>query len=273
MRFSALLFAGVGTAITMFSLGEADNSPPEMLERATKWLLAKEVRRRGDWSVKRPKAEPAGWYFEFDNEFYPDIDDTAMVLLALAHSRMRDCRAWRGYARAIGWLLAMQSCDGGWAAFDVDNNWEFLNKVPFADHNAMLDPTCPDITGRVLEALVRWGMDPGQAAIQRGIATCCRRRKPTARGSGDGEWTTSTGHSSRCAGCARWATTTVKPKYCAPASGCAPSRTPMEGGARVAPARSEEFCPRIQHALANRLGCARAAGWRGHHQRERVERD
>jgi len=71
--------------------------------------------------------------------------------------------------RAIGWLLGMQSGDGGWAAFDVDNNWRFLNKVPFADHNAMLDPTCPDITGRVLEALSRCGLPPAHEAIVRGV--------------------------------------------------------------------------------------------------------
>ena len=111
--------------------------------------MTKEVRRKGDWSVKRPNVEPSGWYFEFANEFYPDIDDTAQVLLALAHAR---CDRYGQAAslpsqRAITWLLAMQGKDGGWAAFDVDNNWEFLSSVPFADHNAMLDPTCPDITG------------------------------------------------------------------------------------------------------------------------------
>ena len=158
------------TAITMFALGEAGNAPPEPLDRTAQWLLAKEVRRRGDWSVKRPKTEPSGWYFEFKNEFYPDIDDTAMVLLALANSRDAGSPGVdEAVRRGIDWLLAMQSKDGGWAAFDVDNNWEFLSKVPFADHNAMLDPTCPDITGRVLEALARCGVDPAHAAIQRGI--------------------------------------------------------------------------------------------------------
>jgi len=158
------------TAIAAFSLGEAGSATPDSLERATRWLLTKEVRRRGDWSVKRPKAEPSGWYFEFANEFYPDIDDTAMVLLALAHSRNTGLPGVEESARrAIGWLLTMQSSDGGWAAFDVDNNWEFLSNVPFAGHNAMLDPTCPDITGRVLEALACWGMDPEHKAVRRGI--------------------------------------------------------------------------------------------------------
>lgn len=175
------------TAIALFSLGEAGSVTPDALERATRWLLAKEVRHKGDWSVKRPKAAPAGWYFEFANEFYPDIDDTAMVLLALAHSREAGLPGVEESAkRAIGWLLAMQSSDGGWAAFDADNNWEFLSNVPFADHNAMLDPTCPDITGRVLEALVRWGIDPGHQAIQRGVEYLLKSQE--ADGSWFGRW-------------------------------------------------------------------------------------
>jgi squalene-hopene/tetraprenyl-beta-curcumene cyclase len=175
------------TAIALFSLGEAGSVKPDALERATRWLLAKEVRHKGDWSVKRPKANPAGWYFEFANEFYPDIDDTAMVLLALAHSREAGLPGVEEAAkRAIDWLLAMQSSDGGWAAFDADNNWEFLNNVPFADHNAMLDPTCPDITGRVLEALARWGMDPGHKAIQRGVEYLLKSQE--ADGSWFGRW-------------------------------------------------------------------------------------
>ena len=100
------------------------------------WLLTKEVRRKGDWSIKRPDVEPSGWYFEFANEFYPDIDDTAMVLLSLLHARASNSRAQEACAkRAVNWLLAMQSKDGGWAAFDVDNNWEPLSYVPFADHD------------------------------------------------------------------------------------------------------------------------------------------
>jgi squalene-hopene/tetraprenyl-beta-curcumene cyclase len=175
------------TAITVFSLGEAGAATPEALTRATRWLLAKEVRQRGDWSVKRPKAEPSGWCFEFANEFYPGINDTAMVLLALAHSRNTGLPGVEESAqRALGWLLAMQSSDGGWAAFDVDNNWEFLTHVPFADHNAMLDPTCPDITGRVLEALARWGTDPGHIAIQRGIQYLLKTQE--ADGSWFGRW-------------------------------------------------------------------------------------
>ena len=123
----------------------------------------------GDWSVKRPGVEPSGWAFEFNNEFYPDIDDTAMVLLAFAKARASDESKQRACEkRALNWLLAMQGKDGGWAAFDVDNNWDILSHVPFADHNAMLDPSCPDITGRVLEALIRAGPPFLASAVEPG---------------------------------------------------------------------------------------------------------
>lgn len=158
------------TAIAAFALGEMGAASSAALTKAADWLLSKEIRRKGDWSIKRPDLEPSGWAFEFANEYYPDIDDTAMVLLALMHARASDPRKQeRVEGRAINWLLGMQSADGGWAAFDVDNNWEILNKVPFADHNAMLDPSCPDITGRVLEALARRGFRYEHPAIKRGV--------------------------------------------------------------------------------------------------------
>jgi squalene-hopene/tetraprenyl-beta-curcumene cyclase len=158
------------TAIAAFALGEAAEPEHDVLRRSADWLLTKEVRRKGDWSVKRPKTEPSGWYFEFANEHYPDIDDTAMVLLALnrsSASRSEDQQA--SEHRAIQWLFDMQSKDGGWAAFDVDNDWRPLSFVPFADHNAMLDPTCPDITGRVLEALCAYGYSRSHPAIEKGV--------------------------------------------------------------------------------------------------------
>jgi squalene-hopene/tetraprenyl-beta-curcumene cyclase len=171
------------TAIAAFALGEAGTASASVLRKAADWLLAKEVRRKGDWSVKRPNLEPSGWYFEFSNEFYPDIDDTAMVMLALAGARASDRKAQEEcHRRAIQWLLGMQSKDGGWAAFDVDNNWTPLSYVPFADHNAMLDPTCPDITGRVLEALCRHGLDRRHTAVRRGIEYLLRTQEQ------DGSW-------------------------------------------------------------------------------------
>lgn len=158
------------TAIAAFALGEAGQTDPAALTRAADWLLRQEIRRKGDWSVKRPNLEPSGWAFEFANEHYPDIDDTAMVLLAFSHARASDPEAQeRCTKRALQWLLGMQSRDGGWAAFDVDNTWTILNKVPWADHNAMLDPTCPDITGRVLDALSRCDCRHGHPAVDAGV--------------------------------------------------------------------------------------------------------
>ena len=171
------------TAIVAYALGEAGATPPAALQRAADWMISKEIRRAGDWSVKRPKAEPSGWAFEFDNEFYPDIDDTAQVLLGLHHARGSNSPKQEACAqRAVNWLLAMQGSDGGWAAFDVDNNWEFLSAVPFADHNAMLDPACPDITGRVLEALMACGLRADHPAAVKGVEFLRRSQE------GDGSW-------------------------------------------------------------------------------------
>jgi squalene-hopene/tetraprenyl-beta-curcumene cyclase len=175
------------TAIAAFALGGTEHPPAQELRRTADWLLSKEVRRAGDWQTKRPKAEPSGWAFEFNNEFYPDVDDTAMVLLALRKARASDETKQRACERrAIKWLLAMQDRDGGWAAFDVDNNWNILSHVPFADHNAMLDPSCPDITGRVLEALTLCGLENDHPAIRRGIEYLLRAQE--ADGSWFGRW-------------------------------------------------------------------------------------
>jgi len=174
------------TAISVFALGEAGRKDDPGMRRAADWLISKEVRRKGDWSVKRPDTEPSGWAFEFANEFYPDIDDTAMVLLALMHAKASDPAAQTAAERrAINWLLAMQSSDGGWAAFDVDNNWAVLNQVPFADHNAMLDPTCPDITGRVVECLCRRGYREHES-VRRGVAYLLHAQEKN--GSWYGRW-------------------------------------------------------------------------------------
>ncbi|HYP14138.1 MAG TPA: squalene--hopene cyclase [Bryobacteraceae bacterium] len=171
------------TGIAAFALGESGLAPAGSMQRCADWLLTKEVRRKGDWSVKRPNTEPSGWYFEFANEFYPDIDDTAMVLLGLKHCRATNRAAQDATTkRAVNWLLDMQSKDGGWAAFDVDNDWTPLSYVPFADHNAMLDPTCPDITGRVVEALCECGVPPDHPAIQRGVDYLLRTQEQ------DGSW-------------------------------------------------------------------------------------
>jgi squalene-hopene/tetraprenyl-beta-curcumene cyclase len=170
------------TAIGAYALAQNDPKSPAV-RRSADWLLAREVRRKGDWSVKRPQTEPSGWAFEYNNEFYPDIDDTAMVVLALSEASGSNPAAQKAcHDRAVQWLLDMQSSDGGWAAFDADNNWSFLNQVPFADHNAMLDPTCADITGRVLEALAGHGVGRERPAVERGVQWLVKNQEP------DGSW-------------------------------------------------------------------------------------
>jgi squalene-hopene/tetraprenyl-beta-curcumene cyclase len=170
------------TALGAYAIADAEPDHAS-LRGAADWLLAREIRRKGDWSVKRPRTEPSGWAFEYRNEFYPDIDDTAMVLLALSRAGASDQEAQRASVRrGMDWLLALQSKDGGWAAFDADNNWQFLSKVPFADHNAILDPTCPDITGRVLEALAAHQLPSSHAAVRRGVEWLVKNQEP------DGSW-------------------------------------------------------------------------------------
>jgi squalene-hopene/tetraprenyl-beta-curcumene cyclase len=117
--------------------------------------MEKEIRFRGDWVHKNPvKVEPSGWVFEFNNKWNPDVDDTAMVLLALRkiptdNPQKRD----ECFRRGLKWMMTFQCKDGGWASFDKDCTKNILEKVPFADHNAMLDPECADITARILELL------------------------------------------------------------------------------------------------------------------------
>jgi squalene-hopene/tetraprenyl-beta-curcumene cyclase len=169
------------TALATMALTEGGLPPDHpALQRAARWLLAKEVRRPGDWSVKNPQTEPGGWYFEFENEFYPDVDDTAAVLMALRRVHLPGKEA--AVRRGIVWVLSMQGRDGGWASFDRDNNRMVFSQVPFADHNAMLDPSTADITGRVLEMLGSYGYDTTHPAVRRGIDFLRREQEP------DGAW-------------------------------------------------------------------------------------
>ena len=171
------------TAIAIHALAEAGTAPPAAMQQGADWLLSKEVRKKGDWSYHRPDVEPSGWYFEFANEYYPDIDDTGMVMIALAHARGTSSPAHEAtIQRALKWLMAMQAKDGGWAAFDVDNNWPVLTHVPFADHNAMLDPTCPDISGRVLEAMALHGVSADHPSMKKGVEYLIRTQEQ------DGSW-------------------------------------------------------------------------------------
>jgi squalene-hopene/tetraprenyl-beta-curcumene cyclase len=172
------------TAYALFALGEAGvpATDPRMVKCAD-WLLQKQVRNAGDWKVKNPQGEPGGWYFEFNNEFYPDVDDSAQVCLALSRVEHPNGRYQReSVQRAIDWMLPMQCRNGGWASFDKDNDRMVFQYVPFADHNAMLDPATVDITGRVLEMLATYGYDKSHKAVKKAIEFLRKEQAP------DGSW-------------------------------------------------------------------------------------
>ena len=143
------------TAITVIALAESGlHTTHPALTKAADWLVSKQVLRKGDWAVKNRKGKPGGWSFEFFNDFFPDNDDTAMVLLALRHVRVPDEQTLKeACQRGLAWLLSMQCDDGGWGAFDMNNNRRLLNHIPFADLESLLDPSTSDVTGRVMELL------------------------------------------------------------------------------------------------------------------------
>jgi squalene-hopene/tetraprenyl-beta-curcumene cyclase len=147
------------TAWTTVALKTSGMEPTHpALVNAGEWMLSKETTIIGDWAIKNPQQEPAGWYFEFRNEWYPDVDDTSMVLRALNMVEIPNrAELARAVERGFHWMIGMQCRNGGWASFDKDNDRELYTQVPFADHNAMIDPPTSDITGRVLECLGEFG--------------------------------------------------------------------------------------------------------------------
>lgn len=184
------------TAISVNALHESGLPAEHLaLERAARWLLDKEVNRPADWCVKHSEshrytepAKPVGaWFFEYDNELYPDVDDTIMVLMALNRVQTRfDREKSAAIRRGTRWVLGMQGRDGGWASFDKDNDHWLFTQVPFADHNAMIDPSTSDITARVLECLSHFGFTPEDDCVQR--ATAFLKQDQCADGSWYGRW-------------------------------------------------------------------------------------
>jgi squalene-hopene/tetraprenyl-beta-curcumene cyclase len=176
------------TAIVMNSLVEAGlpaNHPA--LVKAAHWLLNRQVVGPGDWQVKNQDAAPAGWAFEFRNDFYPDVDDTAFVLMALQQVAYPNrTRLEHSLRRGLRWLLSMQNRDGGWGAFDRDNDHIILMRVPFADHNAMIDPSTEDVTSRVLECLGRFGWSASHPTAQHALKYL--HEEQTSEGAWYGRW-------------------------------------------------------------------------------------
>ena len=172
------------TAQAVFALGEAgvDQNDLRML-KAADWLLSKEVRHKGDWANNVPNVEAGGWYFEFNNEFYPDVDDSAQVLMALkCVEHPREKVQHIAATRAIDWIFAMQCRNGGWASFDKDNTKKIFEYIPFADHNAMIDPPTVDITGRILEMLASYGYTRRDKRVEAGIQFILKEQES------DGSW-------------------------------------------------------------------------------------
>ncbi len=210
------------TGIAAYALTEAGmNHEDEPLARCANYLLNKECRKPVDWvdNVKL-NIEPSGWYFEYNNPWYPDVDDTVMVAMALKRTaeerhggerQKRESEAAKSAirnpqsemvstrnseletrnliaasTRGVNWVLAMQNDDGGWAAFDRTRDRPILEAVPFADHNAIQDPSCPDITGRTLECLGHHGYRVGHPAVDRAVAYI--RSKQERDGCWFGRW-------------------------------------------------------------------------------------
>jgi squalene-hopene/tetraprenyl-beta-curcumene cyclase len=172
------------TALTMTALADAGLPPdhPALVKSGDR-ILAEEIFGPGDWQVRRPHTAPGGWAFEFDNDNYADTDDTAEVILALRRVDFKD-RAAGGRAaigRGLAWLEGMQCKDGGWAAFDADNTRQLVNKLPFCDFGAVIDPPSADVTAHIVEALAAEGL-ASETACRRGVVWLLKNQEP------DGSW-------------------------------------------------------------------------------------
>jgi len=172
------------TAQVVSALGDAGVSRTDpLMIKAGDWLLSKEIRYKGDWAQKVRNVEPGAWCFFFNNDHYPDVDDTCEVLLALnAVEHPRERQQYEAAQRAINWVFAMQCKNGGWASFDKDNTKMIFQYIPFADHNAMLDPPTVDITGRALEMLSAYGYTRKDPRVEKAVQFILKEQEP------DGSW-------------------------------------------------------------------------------------
>jgi squalene-hopene/tetraprenyl-beta-curcumene cyclase len=177
------------TGLAGHAIAEAAGAAAAPVLAANAWLRGRQVTAHvGDWAAARPKAEPGGWAFQYENPDYPDVDDTAVVGMLL-HRQMLAARSGAAdgdHAVAIGrarnWILGMQSHDGGWGAFDADNDKFYLNHIPFADHGALLDPPTADVTARCISFLAQIGHAATEPALARGLEWLRRDQRP------DGSW-------------------------------------------------------------------------------------
>ncbi|MDE2364427.1 MAG: squalene--hopene cyclase [Hyphomicrobiales bacterium] len=176
------------TILTLLAFEDAEVAQdyPAEVDKAVQWVLDRQVRVKGDWSVKLPNIEPGGWAFEYANNSYPDVDDTAVALIALAP--FRNDPKWRARGvedaiqRGVNWLVAMQSRGGGWGAFDKDNDRQILTKIPFCDFGEALDPPSVDVTAHVVEAFAKLGLSRNHPSMERALDYLRREQEP------DGAW-------------------------------------------------------------------------------------
>lgn len=176
------------TALAMQALMEAGEQPTgDAMNRATAWIRDLQITDvRGDWAGKAPDVAPGGWAFQYRNDFYPDVDDTAVVGMAL--DRADPAANAEAIRRAAEWVVGMQSKNGGWGSFDVDNTHYYLNHIPFADHGALLDPPTADVSARCLSFLVQAGYAKDHPSVKAAIAYL--RREQEEDGSWFGRWGT-----------------------------------------------------------------------------------
>jgi len=157
----------------------------ESVNQAAEWLLGRQILDlKGDWQVNRKHLRPGGWAFQYWNDYYPDVDDTAVVVMALQRVGGEGWRA--AIKRAEEWIIGMQSENGGWGAFDADNEYHYLQHIPFADHGALLDPPSVDVTARCVSMLAQLGHDKSHPTVARGLDYL--RREQEEDGSWFGRW-------------------------------------------------------------------------------------
>ncbi|WP_341528098.1 squalene--hopene cyclase [Nostoc sp. UHCC 0302] len=146
--------------------------------QAGEWLLQKQILSYGDWAVKNRQGKPGAWAFEFDNNFYPDVDDSAVVVMALHQVKLPNEKLKQNaIARALNWIASMQCKGDGWAAFDIDNDQDWLNSIPYGDLKAMIDPNTADVTARVVEMLGACNLSIDAHNLDRAIAYLLREQE------------------------------------------------------------------------------------------------